>query len=650
MRTRPVFFSLLTLLALTNRSLAQNTAIVTDGATSYISFNSPVIPASGDFTIEFWAYIPSADNSGAIHEFVSQGQPGNGFYIGYQWLPYTESDGTVVNTAVINAGDSWPNTGVPLPIGSWTHIALTQTGGTANLYVNDSLWATNSGFSIGNSGSNFAIGVNYDGATGFIQGGVDEMRVWNVVRTAPQIKANWYTIDPATSGLIAYYNMNEGSGSVLDNYATATSGTLNGTLNNSPAWPSSPLQASANAINLTGNGTDTKVFVPNHSYFNDSTGTVELWVNPDPSLTGDADIFGLRGQDGAIFSFHVAVDNQRISFYNVSQFLSLSYPFAGGTWYHLAFAMDGVNDTIGVYVNGGYLGQFAAKVNTDPALLSDSLPIVMGVSESFPPAADIDQFTGSLDQVYYWNTIRTPTQIASDMVNPLTGNESGLLLDLTFDQGLPSGDNSFLTTVIDQTPNNNGAQLRNFAMTGSTGNFVPHAVTLPVNWLAFTVTGRNNEAILQWQTAQEENSKDFVIQRSPDGQHFNNIGSVPAAGNASTPRSYSFTDPAPVIGNNFYRLREEDQGSQYSYSDIRLLTLTGLPGALVWYITGDKTAEVDYKQGANQLYTVTDMTGRTIQQGQLSGGKLYLSGLASGIYAVAVFTSTGVLTTKIMIQ
>jgi hypothetical protein len=637
MRTRPAFFSLLTLIAITNRAFAQNTAIVTDGATNYVSFGSTVIPTSGDFTVEFWAYVPSLAGSG-VHEFLSQGTAGSGaFYIGYD-----------ASTGNITAGDSWTNTGIPMPVGTWTHFALTQTGGTANLYLNDSLFATTTSYSIGSGGSNFAIGLSTDG-TIFTQEGIDELRIWNLVRTEPQLKANWYAIDPTTSGLIAYYNMNEGSGTVLDNTASATSGTLNGTLVNSPTWANSPLQASPNAINLTGNGTDTKVFVPGHSYYEDSVGTVELWVNPDPTLPGDGEVFGLRGIDGTVFSFHVSIANQRVAMWNGSQFPQVSYPFVGGTWYHLGFAIDGVNDTVGVYIDGAYAGQFAAKVNTDPAILYDSLPLVMGASESATPP-DGDQYIGSIDQVAYWNIIRTPTQIASDMSNPLMGTESGLLLYLTFDQGIPAGDNSFLTTVIDQTPNNNHGQLRNFAMTGSTGNFISSTEPLPVNYLNFTVTGRNGQAFLQWQTAQEENSKDFVIQHSTDGSNFTDIGAVPAAGNSSTPRSYSYVDPSPVIGNNFYRLKEEDQGNQYNYSGVRLLTLSGSPGALVWYITGSRAAEVDYSQGSNQLYTVTDMTGRTIQQGQLSGGKLYISGFASGIYVVTVFTSTGTLATKVVIQ
>jgi Concanavalin A-like lectin/glucanases superfamily len=650
MRTRPAFFSLLTLLALSTRTLAQNTAIVTDGATSYVSFPSAIVPNSGDFTVEFWAYIAAQDLSGTVHELVSQGPVGNDFFIGYQYASTTNVNLSPADTTILVAGPGWTIPSFPLAVASWTHFAITQTGGVANLYVNDSLVATNSSYSFGTGGANLAIGLNTNGTT-FTAEGIDELRIWNLVRTQAQLKSNWWSIDPATSGLIAYYNMNEGSGTTINNTAS-TGSSLDGTLVNSPTWASSPLQTSSNAIVFDGVSDQKMRAFPytvtgSAPYSYDLTsGTFELWAMPLSTYSYNGDMGGVRGLDGVLFSFHMNPGDatQNLLMWNGTTLGALTYTFVPGTWYHFAFVTDGTMDTTGVFINGAYAGRFAEGYNTG---VSD-LPIILGVSEGSP---DAEMFPGAEDNVYLWNTMRTQTQIISDMTNPLVGNETGLLADYTFDQGIPSGNNAFLTTVLDQSVNNNGATLFNMPLSGSTGNYITHVINpLPVNWLNFTVTGLNNQALLQWQTAQEENSKDFVIQHCTDGSNFTDIGTVPAAGNSNTPRSYSYVDPAPVIGNNFYRLKEEDQGSQYSYSDVRLLTLSGSPNALIWYITGDKSAEVDYRQGSNQLYTVTDMTGRTLQQGQLSGGKLYLSGLASGVYVVTVFTPAGTLATKVVIQ
>ncbi len=110
---------------------------------------------------------------------------------------------------------------------------------------------------------------------------------------------------------------------------------------------------------------------------------------------------------------------------------------------------------------------------------------------------------------------------------------------MSSDQGAPSGGtNTGLITAIDNTANNDHGTLMNFSLSGSTSNFTTNPQTiLPVNLTYFTATKDANQALLAWQTAQEEeNSADFFVERSGDGKQYSTIGTVPAAGNSSTPR------------------------------------------------------------------------------------------------------------------
>jgi hypothetical protein len=79
------------------------------------------------------------------------------------------------------------------------------------------------------------------------------------------------------------------------------------------------------------------------------------------------------------------------------------------------------------------------------------------------------------------------------------------------------------------------------------------------------------------------------------------------------------------------------------YSDVRIVnfTATGDDQKLVWFQTGDKAVEVDLKLGNNEVYTVSDINGRTIQQGQLASGRLTISQVPGGMYFVKVTTTTG---------
>ena len=174
---------------------------------------------------------------------------------------------------------------------------------------------------------------------------------------------------------------------------------------------------------------------------------------------------------------------------------------------------------------------------------------------------------------------------------------------------------------------------------------------MPVNFTSFTATRSGNEALLQWQTAQEQNSLDFSIERSTNGTNYTAIGDVPAAGNSNSPRDYSFTDAAPATGLNYYRLKETDLDHHFMYSAVNTVVFpTSGTQDLVWFNTGGNAAEVQLLNGSNEFYTLTDIDGRAIQKGQLSSGKLYLNRLAAGIYVVQVTTFTGhQMTTKVLI-
>jgi hypothetical protein len=65
-------------------------------------------------------------------------------------------------------------------------------------------------------------------------GGFDELRLWNVARTAEEIQATMTgEVAPSSPGLAAYWRFNEGSGTTVDD---TSSGNLLGTLNAAGLW------------------------------------------------------------------------------------------------------------------------------------------------------------------------------------------------------------------------------------------------------------------------------------------------------------------------------------------------------------------------------------------------------------------------------
>ena len=101
---------------------------------------------------------------------------------------------------------------------------------------------------------------------------------------------------------------------------------------------------------------------------------------------------------------------------------------------------------------------------------------------------------------------------------------------------------------------------------------------LPVTLLDFTVTPKENDALLNWSTEQELNSKSFTIQRSSDGQHFDDLGSVNAEGTTYVVSKYSFTDEGIMISGKpvvYYRLNAIDKDGKSALTNIISLRING---------------------------------------------------------------------------
>ena len=100
------------------------------------------------------------------------------------------------------------------------------------------------------------------------------------------------------------------------------------------------------------------------------------------------------------------------------------------------------------------------------------------------------------------------------------------------------------------------------------------AATLPVKLVSFTVADNGNKALLKWTTVNEVNSDHFDVLRSANGQSWQTIASVTAKGNSSTTQNqYEFTDNTPLLGSNYYRLKQYDKDGIATLSDVKTLTL-----------------------------------------------------------------------------
>lgn len=170
----------------------------------------------------------------------------------------------------------------------------------------------------------------------------------------------------------------------------------------------------------------------------------------------------------------------------------------------------------------------------------------------------------------------------------------------------------------------------------------PLPAPLPLEWLSFTGRYVNGQVELEWITAREFNTDHFDVERSADGGRFDKIGEVAAAGNSTATTTYRTTDAEPVLGKNYYRLRQVDVDGRSTYSPIILVETSGIAGwsaypnpahghfALAIRSTGTRNIIVDLYNPGGQIVAsrqIACSAGTTVIEWNLAQ-------LAAGLYFI----------------
>lgn len=169
---------------------------------------------------------------------------------------------------------------------------------------------------------------------------------------------------------------------------------------------------------------------------------------------------------------------------------------------------------------------------------------------------------------------------------------------------------------------------------------------LPVTLLDFSAQLENNNAVLNWQTALEENSNYFNVQRSKDGIVFSDIGMLRAAGNSNIEKEYDYTDfnvNQLNTDNLFYRLEEVDKDGKIQLSKIVAIRLkAGKNEIKVYPNPANSTINIDLPQrlSGNTAIILYDMIGhRIIERKNLSNSlhqQLSIKKVTAGNYRLII--------------
>ncbi|HTA82736.1 MAG TPA: hypothetical protein VK783_07385 [Bacteroidia bacterium] len=82
---------------------------------------------------------------------------------------------------------------------------------------------------------------------------------------------------------------------------------------------------------------------------------------------------------------------------------------------------------------------------------------------------------------------------------------------------------------------------------------------LPINLVSFSAECINYNALIQWETAGENNNSYFTLERTTDGENYEIIGTIKGAGSSTTSHRYSIFDYNTANGYSYYRLSQTDE-------------------------------------------------------------------------------------------
>ncbi len=182
---------------------------------------------------------------------------------------------------------------------------------------------------------------------------------------------------------------------------------------------------------------------------------------------------------------------------------------------------------------------------------------------------------------------------------------------------------------------------------------------LPINLVSFDAKKNADRVDLSWTTFGEKDNDHFIVQKTKDGLNFEDVLTLPGAGNSAALLKYAEADYSPYPGTSYYRLVHVNSLRQPEYSSLVAVNFDleektninayvnneGLPGIEFLEFSGD--AFVD----------ITDLSGKKIHEQLITNvvsGSFYTLNIkdkiAQGVYVVTAKLANKTFSQKIIIK
>lgn len=459
-----------------------------DGVADYAEVTGGASLQKRSFTVEFWAKLNAV---GINQTVISQGtDPVQKMTIGFDntnKLKFTLGNQTATSTFT-----------VPTPT-NWHHYAIVYdyANTDAILYVDGTLAGTNNSFFIDYTGSGkLAFGKTLPTNTNFLNGNLQEVRLWNDVRTTTEILITMNKVlSRNQSGLMYNWKMDEADGVVSNDDIRSRNADIYGA-----TWQVNP---NGYAAQFDGVDDNVQVSAGNITITKEMDFTLEFWFNSTQS--GAATLFANGKGDGvgadSLDSWNIQKDaSGMIHVYHKGiDFVATNTNNFDGNWHHFALIMNR-SGNLSSYIDGNLQNsvQGLAFNNLSGAYLYlGARAYQTGTITNYD-----NHFDGKIDEFRLWNTARKAEQLKRDKQNRLLGDEYGLQAFLPFENyATVMGTPSLTPTFNNQSVNTLTVSAQNGVVT--TNQTPTIKLPRPVQAINYTWLLNNDKIILTPTTAPE---------------------------------------------------------------------------------------------------------------------------------------------------
>jgi hypothetical protein len=180
---------------------------------------------------------------------------------------------------------------------------------------------------------------------------------------------------------------------------------------------------------------------------------------------------------------------------------------------------------------------------------------------------------------------------------------------------------------------------------------------LPVSFTWLKANDKTGGVAIEWGIGIEEQMKDYTIEKSSDGRVYRDAGMIPASGK----KTYTWTDPQPYNGINYYRIRATEISGTIKYSTIVIVNRSnGGKGIAVYPTVLDHnmfTLQVNNLPADSYKLNIYSATGQlTVSRVIIhTGGSATQTvalppGMQKGIYRVSFIGSMKIAAATIVVQ